>query len=325
MNRTYLAGGWLVLAGCFAYTQVDVGFASDRKEYVEKTVTEDPDPQGKIALIDVDGVISDQPEQSLFSSKDSLVVAIVQKLKKAEEDPKVKGVILRMNTPGGEVTASDILYHEIRAFKDRKKVPVVAAFLEISASGGYYIASACDRIVAHPTTITGSIGVVALHFSLGGLLTKIGVKVDAIKSGEHKDMGSPFRDATDEERKLFQDLIDQMYARFVRVVTDGRRGLLTEDQVRKLADGRVYTADQALKEKLVDRVGYLHEVIEETKTLAGLRSASVVMYTRRPTSAENIYSATAQAPSLGVSELDRVRGILGMHLYYVWEPYLLGR
>jgi protease IV len=217
------------------------------------------------------------------------------------------------------------MYNELVAFKQRKKVPVVAAFMGIAASGGYYLASGCDAIVAHPTTITGSIGVISMHVSLVGLLDKIGVKVEALKSGANKDMGSPFRAMNDDDKKLLQALIDQFYARFVAVVSEGRKGRLTEPQVRALADGRVYTAQQALEAKLVDRVGYLIDAFGEAKSRANLAKAKLVMYSRRPSRLDNEYSASVQSQGFPGGDLEAARKLLGFRCFYLWEPYLLGR
>lgn len=325
MKQVLIGMGVMSLVGCVAFNEVEIPIKSKINEFEEKTVLAEPGADGKVALIDLDGVISDESNDSLWSHTDSPVVAFIEKLKKAESDRSVKAILVRLNTPGGEVTASDILYNELRAVKARRKIPVVAACLGVCASGGYYIASACDRIVVHPTTITGSIGVIALHVSLSGLLGKIGVKVEAFKSGTHKDTGSPFRDLTDEDRRILQALIDQMYNRFVGIVREGRRGMLTPDQVRTLADGRIYTAPQALEAKLVDRVGYLQDALDEAKSLAGLTAAELVMYSRKPEVAENAYSPTPSAESFASGDLGGIRKLLGLRLYYLWDPYLLGR
>jgi len=313
----------LALTGCMSFNSVDLSLGDRFQEYEEKLVENDLSTPDKIAVIDVDGVIHDETEHGLFNSRESTVVSVLEKLKKAEADPHVKAVILRVDSPGGAVTASDILHEEIRAFKARKSVPVVAAFMGVAASGGYYIACACDRIVAHPTTITGSIGVIALHVSLAGLLEKAGVKVTALKSGAHKDTGSIFRDLGDAERQVLQAMIDDMHARFVSVVARGRASSLTESQARELADGRVYTADQAARAKLVDRVGYLKDAVEEAKSLAGLKGAKLVLYTRRPETAENAYSSTNASMSQDLGVTDLARRVLGFRLYYLWEPGLL--
>jgi protease-4 len=196
----------------------------------------------------------------------------------------------------------------------------------VAASGGYYLASAADVIVAHPTTVTGSIGVIAYHFSVSGLLEKVGVKATALKSGASKDSGSPFRDLNEADVKIFSALIDQFYERFVGVVAEGRKGKLSPEQVRALADGRVFTAAQALEAKLVDKIGYLKDAIAEAESRAGLDSSKVVMYSRRPKSVENPYSAAAPAARpLPGADLESLRGLLGFRCYYLWEPYLLGK
>jgi protease-4 len=310
----------LAIAGC-----INVNVGASRGDYAERVVEGDSSLQAKIALIDVEGVLSSDEEESFLGNKESNVVAMVEKLKIAEADLDVKAVVVRIDSPGGDVTTSDILYNELVRFKARKKVPVVAAFMGVAASGGYYLASACDAIVAHPTTITGSIGVISMHFSLAGLLEKIGVKVEALKSGPNKDMGSPFRALTEDDKKLMQALIDQFYARFVKVVTEGRKGRLTEEQVRGLADGRVYTAEQALVAKLVDRVGYLSDVLDEAKSRANVPKAKLVMYSRRPSRLDNAYSGAPSVRSFATSDLEQARKLLGFHCYYLWEPYLLGK
>ena len=313
------------LTGCMSFNSIDVGLREPFKEYEEKLVQKDPTTHHKIAIIDVDGIIQDQTEDNLLWTRDSMVVSVVEKLKRAEADPDVKAVILRVDSPGGSITASDVLYEEIRSFKERKRIPVVAAFMGVAASGGYYISCACDRIVAHPTTITGSIGVIALHVSLAGLLEKAGVKVEALKSGTHKDTGSIFRDLSDDERKLLQTMIDDMHSRFVGVVARGRQSVLTEAQVREIADGRIYTADLALKLKLIDRIGYLKDAVDEARTLAGIKGAKLVLYTRRPNSAENVYSPTSVSASADSSVMEFARRTLRFQLYYLWEPGLLGK
>jgi protease-4 len=322
MKRALLSLLGVALSGCI---DVNVAVGDRHGDYAEKVVDGSSDAKDKIAVLDVEGVLTSDHSESIFGSKESQVVAFVEKLKLAEADPDVKAVLVRIDSPGGDVTTSDILYHELAAFKGRRKVPVVAAFMGVAASGGYYLASAADAIVAHPTSITGSIGVISIHVSLAGLLDKIGVKVEALKSGANKDMGSPFRAMTEDDRKMLQALIDQFYLRFVSVVADGRKGRLTEAQVKLLADGRVYTAQQALDAKLVDRVGYLADAVAEVKSRAGLNQAKLVIYSRRPGRIDNAYSGTPSAETFTTGDLEQARKLLGFHCYYLWEPYLLGK
>jgi protease-4 len=166
--------------------------------------------------------------------------------------------------------------------------------MDLGASGGYYVAVSADKIVAHPTTVTGSIGVIMLNLSVEGLLQKIGVKDTSIKTGEHKDMGSPLKTMTEEERKIFQGVLDSMYERFLSVITENRKGL-PQEKLKPLADGRIYTAQQALEYGLIDRIGYLDEAIELAKNEAGLTTARVIIYHRPGSYKNNIYSQLSKS------------------------------
>jgi protease-4 len=179
------------------------------------------------------------------------------------ETKGVKAIVLDINSPGGSVGAVQELYMRILRVKKEKKIPFIALFGDVSASGGYYLGAACDKIVAHPGTLTGSIGVIFSVTNMEGLFNKVGFKMDPIKSGKHKDIGSPARAMTVEERKILQDLIDDAYGQFVQAVADGRH--MTVEEVRPLADGRIYSGNQALKLKLVDQLG---DSLDATKLAA---------------------------------------------------------
>lgn len=257
----------------------------------------------RIAVIDVSGVLMNAREFGFLSEGEHIVSQIVEQLEKAASDERVKGIVLRINSPGGSVTASDILYEEVLAFKKRTGKPVVAFFQDVAASGGYYVACATDEIVAQKTTITGSIGVIMQMVDLSGTMLRLGISTDAIKSGQFKDAGSPFREMKEEERAIFQSMIDGFYRQFVDVVDTGRAGLGREDVV-KLADGRVYTASQALGVGLVDRIGTIHQAVEIAKKRAGIKKAHVVMY-RRPLSwAPNIYARSSANTSQTINLLN---------------------
>jgi protease-4 len=177
----------------------------------------------------------------------------VRHIKAMSETKGVKAIILDINSPGGSVGAVQELYSQILRIRKEKKIPFVALFGDIAASGGYYIASACDKIVSHPGTLTGSIGVIFSVSNLEGLFGKVGYKMEAIKSGKYKDIGSYARAMTPEERKLLQDIIDDAYGQFVAAVAAGRN--MPADKVKEYADGRIYTGSQALERKLVDQLG----------------------------------------------------------------------
>ncbi len=310
--------GLIALSGC---SLVTLDFQPKIKPLEEETV--EGKGSSKILLLDLSGVLSEElPSFSLGAPppRVPLLARVREELRKAEEDDRVRALIVRINSPGGTITASDILYHELLAFKARRKVPVIAAIMDVGASGGYYAALAADTIVANPTTVTGSIGVVMVTVNAQGLMEKIGVAPLAIKSGPMKDAGSPFRSLTESERAVFQAIIDEMYGRFVGLIVKARK--LPEDRVRALADGRVYTAEQALRLGLVDRIGYLEDVVALARESAGLSEARVVMYHRPKEYRANIYSATPTT-STAESTLAQFAAALGgggPRFLYLWWP-----
>jgi protease-4 len=310
-----LAG--LMLAACTTNFHLD--FLG--KENLEEVVLVPGAAKEKILVIDVEGMISSLAAQGPLSREGDVLSRVYYRLERAAADPLVKGVILRLETPGGEVTASDILYHEILRFKEKTGRPVVGLMMSLAASGGYYIASACDSVIAHPSTLTGSIGVISIFPSVETLFDKIGVKMTIIKSGGMKDSGSPFRAMTEEEKKSFQGIIDEYYEDFLNAVLKGRKGRLTSDELRPIADGRVYTAKQALKLKLIDDIGYFDNALQKTLSLASLKSAKVVAYTYYPKSKTNIYAASlVEAPLLEKKSLENWLPQLRTGFYYLWLP-----
>ncbi|MDD5687627.1 MAG: signal peptide peptidase SppA [Elusimicrobia bacterium] len=222
--------------------------------------------QDKIAIVNIYGTIKGSMASSGPFSRDS--DKIVKRLKKISEDSSVKAVVLRINSPGGTVAAVQEIYSEILKVKKSGKY-VVASFLDVAASGGYYIAAAADKIVANPGSLTGSIGVILQVGNFTELMKKIGVKIETVKSGEHKDIGSFSRTMTEDERKIFQDLINNAYEQFLSAVITGRK--LEENKARSLADGRIFTGMQAQEVGLVDSLGGLEEAIDEAKKLANIK------------------------------------------------------
>jgi protease-4 len=275
----------------------------------------------KIALIDVTGVIQNSESSSLFGTGEQPVSLLLEQLDKARCDPAVKAVILRINSPGGTVVASELMHDEITCFRESGK-PVIAVMMDVAASGGYYIACACDEIVAQPSTVTGSIGVLMLMVDVSGTMSLIGVKTDAIVSGVHKDSGSPFRPMRAEERELFETIVEDMYGRFVKVVVAGRPGL-DEKRVRELADGRIYTAQQAVEHGLIDGVRSLRDTVEFTKQRVGSKRVRLVAYHRTHEYRPNYYAQSPTRPTLDVNLLrvDTVRfPPLTPQFLYLWQP-----
>lgn len=249
----------------------------------------------KILIIDVSGIISEERKRGLagLSEEPDMVARIKEELKMAARDKHMKAIILRINSPGGTVTASDMIYHELEQFKKKTGMNIIACIMDLGASGGYYVAVSADKIIAHPTTVTGSIGVIMLNLSVEGLLQKIGVKDASIKTGEHKDMGSPLKTMTNEERRIFQGVMDTLYERFLTVIAENRKDLALE-KLKTLADGRIYTAQQALEHGLIDQIGYLDEAVLLAKKATSLDKARVVIYHRPGIYKNNLYSQLNQ-------------------------------
>ncbi len=312
-----LAAMTLLYSGC-AY--VNLALVPEPGPLSEKVV--DGEGDRKILLVDITGIISEEKRRKLGLREEiSMVDEFRESLKKAGGDKKIAGLVIRINSPGGTVTASDILHHEILGYKKKTGVRVVACMMDVAASGGYYVATAADEIVAHPTTITGSIGVIAMKFNVQGLFGKIGVESRAIKSGDMKDMLSPFRTATAEEIAVVQTIIDQMNGRFIDVIVEGRKPL-PRDTVVKLADGRIYTAEQALDRKLIDRVGYLDSTLDGLKKSLNLDKASVIMYYRPGAYKGTIYSeAGGNTTVVNILPQD-LESLMprGLQFMYLWAP-----
>jgi len=282
--------------------------------------------KAKILLLDISGIITEKKgSRGLgFRQKTSLVTRIKEELQKAEGDSSIVGVIVKIDSPGGTVTASDIIYHELIQFKRRTKVRVIACLTGLATSGGYYIASAADELIAHPTAITGGIGVIAMKFNVEGFLSKLGIQEETIKSGDKKDLWSPFRPATSEEREIIQTIIDKLHERFVEVVLAGRGSFLSKEEIERLADGRIFTAGQALELRLIDRVGYLDDAVKEMKRSLKLDKAKVITYYRAGSYKRTIYYRFPLTSDEGINIVaingDGLSIPSGVRFMYLWRP-----
>lgn len=312
-----LAAVSTVLAGCAP--QIHLDFLG--KERLEE-ITLIPGPaREKILMIDIEGVLSSEDGGGPLAREKNAVTRAFQRLDRAAGDPRIKAVILRVDTPGGEITASDIIYHEILRFKERTGKPVICLMMSVAASGGYYIASACDFIIAHPTSLTGSIGVISVYPSVRELMAKIGVKVEVIKSGAAKDSGAPFREMSDEEKAIFQGIVDEYFEAFLDVVSRNRKDRIRPEDLRKIADGRIYTAQQALKLDLIDAIGYFDDAFGKTMDMASLKAARLVSYSYYPKTSANIYATRLGDHSpLDGKLLESYLGFLKTGFYYLWLP-----
>ena len=276
----------------------------------------------KILVIPVRGVISDSPREGFIRTRPSLVQEVVSQLRLAEDDKKVKAIVLKIDSPGGSVTASDILFNEILTFKERTGAKVVVAMMGIAASGGYYISLPADYILAHPTTLTGSVGVIFLRPKVAGLMEKIGVGVEVNTSGINKDMGMPYRSATAEEKKILQAMTDRLGIRFVDLAAKYRN--LDPAVTAKIATARVYLANEALELGMVDEIGYLDQAITKAKQLADLPdNARVIVYRRTEYPDDNIYNTSTRygGGDLSVISVDLLPDALNQlrtGFYYLW-------
>jgi len=220
---------------------------------------------GKIGVVEIEGAITDMKEA-------------MEDVVKFKEDDNIKGVILRINSPGGAVGPTQEIYSEIKKLKQSKKVYVSMG--SVCASGGYYIAVTGEKVYASPSTITGSIGVIMEQAVMEDLMKKIGVEANTIKSGAFKDTGTPFRKMRDDERKYLQSVIDSIYEQFVNDVAEGRK--MPVDQVKQLADGRIYTGLQAKETGLVDNIGTFYDVVDDLQKDLGLHGKPSLVYGKRP-------------------------------------------
>ncbi|BBO77124.1 signal peptide peptidase SppA [Desulfosarcina widdelii] len=282
----------------------------------------------RIALIPVTGIISDKPKAQFMRKTPGVVQEVVSHLHLAEKDDRVKAIILKIDTPGGTTTASDMLYHEIVSFKERTGKKIVVCMMNVATSGGYYISLPADVILAHPTTVTGSVGVILMRPEISGLMDKIGVGVKVNKSGMNKDMGSPFRPITPAEENLLQELADRLGQRFVDLVKQHRH--LDGQRLARVADARIFLAEDALAVGLVDKIGYLQDAVNAASQLADLdEDVRVVTYRRTHYPDDNLYNTlTSEAVTASIARLLDT-GLIGDLLtldagfYYLW-PQALG-
>ncbi|MDQ5987526.1 MAG: putative signal peptide peptidase SppA [Syntrophus sp. SKADARSKE-3] len=275
----------------------------------------------KILLVPIRGIISDNPQKGLIISSPSMIQQVVSQLRKAEQDKRIKAVLFKINSPGGSITASDLLYHEISSFKERTGAKIVVSMMDLAASGGYYMSLPADMIMAHPTSLTGSVGVIFLQPKVKGLMDKIGMDIDVKKYGKNKDMGSPFRESTEEERKLFQTTVNHLGERFISLVKQHRK--MTPQALAEMSTARVFLADEALKLGMIDKIGYLNDAVIQAKLLAGLADdARVVVYRRVEYPDDNLYNiASAASDGSRLSfiniELPEILN-LTTGFYYIW-------
>lgn len=292
---------------------VDEGFGTDEYPFFHEVWScgDDDDEAAKVVRIPLRDAIFFE-EGRLKASAASLAM---QMIRRATIDEDVRAIIIEIDSPGGGITASDMLWNSLCEFREADTNRVVLAVMEdICASGGYYVAAAADCIVAHPTTITGSIGVIISSINIKELADKIGVKDVSIASGANKQMLNPMRDLTDEQYAMLKASVDSLNKRFIKVVAEGRG--MSEEDVAKIADGRVFLADEALSLGLIDNIGYFEDALDDLRELLGEDSLHVVRYERKTSfrdifDGEGIWSLETQ--------LRRLEGATRTRLLYEWR------
>jgi protease-4 len=302
--------------------------SSPLDEPIEHTLVEKDtaDSGNHVALIDVSGLIYNGNSRGFLSEGENPVGLLHEKLEKARHDATVKAVILRLNTPGGTVTASDAMYREVMRFKSLAKKPVVVLMMDVAASGGYYISCAADKIVAYPSTITGSIGVIFQTISVKPALERWGIKPEAIVSGPNKETASPLTEMTESQRQVLRALVDDFYARFTTLVRE-KRPNIPADEFAKVTDGRVVSGSAALKLGLVDEVGDLYDAWATAKRMANVKHADLIIYHRASQVARTAYATAPAQPmtqiNLAQFNLDATQvGDATMSFLYIWKPSL---
>jgi protease-4 len=271
-----------------------------------------------IAVVPVEGTIAPADNTVGGTQPTTTPEGLADALRQAGQDTSVVAVVLEINSPGGGVTAGDEMHQSILDFKKNTGKPVVVSMGDTAASGGYYISTAADRIVANETTLTGSLGVIIPLNNYAEAADKYGIKQVVIKSGKYKDMGSAFREMTPDEREIFQTIVNQDYAEFVDVISEGRD--IPEDRVREIADGRVYSGSQAKDLGLVDSFGSLDEASAIAGRLAGERDTTVVRYVQEPTLTETVLARLAPQEPQAKQIMEAAGLDLEPKPYYLYLP-----
>lgn len=245
---------------------------------MKEEVLEEGKASEKIVVLELNGIIQDTGEENPLFSTGYNHRSFMEQLKMVKENPTIKGLILRVNTPGGTVVESAEIHDKIVEIMEEKNIPVYVSMGGTAASGGYYISAPATKIFASPDTITGSIGVIMQNYNVTELAEKLGIETVTIKSGPYKDIMSSTREMTEEEKAILKNMLDNAYESFVDVIEKGRG--MPEEEVKKLADGRIYDGRQAKDLQLVDELGYLEDAIQAMKNEQHLENAQVVRITK---------------------------------------------
>jgi protease-4 len=325
----------LALAGCFKPLQTDVKMTMTRPlttaiepRGVAPVVEMAVEGQGHwpgptIAIVDVDGLLLNENMTGPMSAGENPVDLFRERLDAVAADPKVCAVVLRINSPGGGVTASDIMWNELQKFRRQTHKPVVACIMDLGCGGAYYLATACDAIIAHPTSVTGAIGVVLNLYNLELFLENFNISPQFIKAGAHIDMGTLFNELKEdsESRRILQSMADEFHSRFQKIV--GKQRSQVDTTKDTTFDGRVFNARQALELKLIDHIGYMDDALAFARSLSNEPYARASMFHRCNDIARTPYAATPNFPISSTLFPMNIPGVDRHHLptfLYLWEP-----
>ena len=326
----YLVLGLLGLCGCRGPVQAsvtsDVTMHSsptvDLGPLAEMTVIEDQGSlEAQIALIDVDGLLLNSSMTGLTSMGENPVSLFREKLDRVAGDPCFRAVVLRINSPGGGVTATDIMRRDLQRFRTRTDLPVVVCLMDLGTGGAYYLAVAADHIVAHPTTIVGGFGVILNLYNLQDAMMQFNIFATPVKAGRHVDLGTPIEPLDDESREILQHIADQYHARFGEIVRRNRPAVA--QAAADTFDGRIFLAPDALERNLIDSIGYIDDAVAVARNLAGVPGAGVGMLHRASDQARTPYAVSPNRPiqgglfPLGIPGLERTQAPTFL---YLWQP-----
>jgi protease IV len=276
---------FLACSGC-AFVDLDLGSMTQIQPLEERVIHEGT--KDKVLVVEVLGFIRTTDRHDSFMPKQGTYERLESVLDKAKDDKHIKGIILKIDSPGGGYTASDLIFRKMKEYKEEHKLPVVACIVDQGTSGGYMVALSSDYIVAAPSSVVGNVGVLMPSISLGGLMGKLGVANQTIKSGKLKDAGTPLRDMTKEEEALLQGIIMEFSGNFLERVKGIRP--VTKEDLAIVQDGRVLTASQGKNLHLIDQVGYYEDVIKKMESLGSVKDPTVVVYRRRGENQGGFYS-----------------------------------
>jgi protease-4 len=280
-----------------------------------------PAPQGKIALIDADGLLLNCDMSGLGSLGENPVALFREKLDRVASDPCYRAVVLRINSPGGGVTASDIMRRDLSRFRRDTGLPVVACLMDLGTGGAYYVATAADHVLAHPTTVTGGMGVILNLYNLQEAMMYFNIIGTPVKAGLHTDLGTPIEPMSEESRAILREITQSFHARFRDVVRQARP-LHDPDRAEDF-DGRVFTAQQALERNLIDSIGYLDDAVAVARQLGNCPTARVVMLHRSNDRARSPYAISPNAPIHGPLMPVSIPGFDRSQMptfLYLWQP-----